>query len=285
MSQTPPFAGKIALITGATGGIGLETAISLSKLGFEVVIVGRNTHRLQEAMFKVRQASGSDKVAGLAADLSSRAGVNKLAQAFLAHYARLDVLINNAGIWLTSPKSTKEGIEETWAVNHLAMMQLTLLLLPVLERTDNARIVNVSSRIHFRSKLDLEKIANGSPPRGRAAYGPSKLANVLFSYALSRRLSGTSITVNALHPGVVATGLWRNMGWVGKIISWGMVSPQEGALTSVYAATSPDLAHVSGAYLSDSKIVPSSPESQDVQAQETLWEMSLKQLEIQDPFQ
>lgn len=281
MTLTPPI--KTALVTGGSSGIGLETARGLARQGWQVVISGQDPQRLAAAVAALTATTGNPGITGLRADLAEPAQVRALAEQFRSRHARLDALINNAGVWLTRPSQTPAGIELTWAVNHLAMMQLTLELLPFLAQTGGARIVNVASRIHTRGALGHQDLKGSARITGRAAYARSKLANVMFTYALARRTRDLGVTANALHPGVVASGLWRHMGLLGRVAQLGMISAEAGAQTSLHLASSPEVAGVSGRYFANCQIQASSALSQDQDLQEALWRAGLEQLGMAEP--
>ncbi len=208
-------------------------------------------------------------------DLSSLADVNRFAEEFQRKYTRLDILINNAGIWETQRKESPEGIELTFSVNHLAPFLLTNKLLDLLIRTPGARIVNVSSEAHRYAKINFKDIEYKKSYSKMMVYCQSKLANILFTKELSRRLSGKDVTVNALHPGVVATQLFRNMGkyfeFMGQLF---MISPLKGAETSIYLATSNEVANKTGEYFKRGKVVKSSKESNNEEIASRLWSLS-----------
>jgi len=217
----------------------------------------------------------------LRADLSSQQEVRQLARQFHERYSRLDVLVNNAGgLWMKR-QTTVDGLEMTWAVNHLAYFLLTQLLLDVLKASAPARIINVSSRAHQRANLLFDDLLGERRYGGWNAYCRSKLANLLFTYELARRLQGTGVTVNALHPGFVATGFAGNNGWLGRLFQslarWTAISPEEGAQTILYLATAPEVANVSGKYFVQKRAVSSSAASSDEAAARRLWQVSLEQ--------
>jgi NAD(P)-dependent dehydrogenase (short-subunit alcohol dehydrogenase family) len=272
---------KICLVTGATLGIGKETAVGLARQGWRVVIVGRDEARTRETARLIASESGNSKVDFLVADLSSQAQVRRLAEQFKSKYSRLDVLINNAGAIFTRREASVDGIEKTWALNHLAEFLLTQLLLDRLEASAPARIVNVASSAHTSGKIDFADLQGEKKYSGLKAYSQSKLANIMFTYALARRLNGKGVTANCLHPGVVATGFGHNTpGLVKTLVSLArpfLTTPQQGAATSIYLATSPDVAGVSGKYFAKSKPTASTPLSADVAAQERLWTISEQQ--------
>jgi NAD(P)-dependent dehydrogenase (short-subunit alcohol dehydrogenase family) len=206
----PTMDGKTCLITGATSGIGKETAFGLARLGARVVIVGRDPDRTRAAADWIRRETGSEQVSFLLADLSSQSEVRGLAREFKDKYSRLDVLVNNAGGIFTRRETTVDGFERTWALNHLAYFLFTQELLELLKASAPARIVNVASIMHTGGLIDFGDLQGEKSYSGIRAYSQSKLANVLFTYALARRLEGTGVTANCLHPGGVATGFGQN---------------------------------------------------------------------------
>lgn len=272
--------GKTCLVTGATSGIGLVTARELAGRGARVILVGRDPARCAAAIAQVQAGTGSREVETLLADLSSQEQVRDLARQVRKRYSRLDVLVNNAGgIWLKR-QLTVDGLEMTFAVNHLAYFLLTHLLLDVLKASAPARVVNVASRAHEDASLDFDDLQSKRRYDGWQAYCRSKLANVLFTYELARRLGGSGVTANALHPGWVATGFAGNNGWRGRL--WQLagrlfaLNPERGARTIVYLATSPEVERVNGRYFVRERAVPSSPASYDEAATWRLWDLSLE---------
>ncbi len=268
--------GKICLITGANTGIGKATAISLARQGARVIMVCRNDARGRSAMEEVKAKSGSSTVDLLTADLSSQSAIRDLASRFLLGSDRLDVLINNAGLWKRKREVTVDGFEMHFAVNHLAYFLLTNLLLDALKAAAAARIVSVASGLHERGEIDFDALQAERSFGGVKAYSNSKLANVLFTYELARRLNGSGVTANCLHPGVVATDLVREtfpapMRWLGGFI---LTSPEKGAATSIYLATSPEVAGVSGKYFAKQRERRSSRESYDAALASRLWDVS-----------
>jgi NAD(P)-dependent dehydrogenase (short-subunit alcohol dehydrogenase family) len=269
--------GKIVLVTGATAGIGKVTARALAQMGAHVVIVGRNAERTKQTAEELKEATGNQKIDYLLADLSSMAAVRRLAEEFLAKYDRLNVLVNNAGAVNMTRETTVDGYELTFATNHLAYFLLTNMLLPALEKGAPARVVNVASEAHRRQRIDFDDLmATGGYATFRQ-YGRSKLANILFTRELSRRVAGKGITANSLHPGVVASnflakpGLW---GVIGKIAGLFMINNEAGAQTSIYLASSPDVEGVTGQYFAKSRAKNPSLEAQDDEAARKLWEVS-----------
>ncbi|WP_306232890.1 SDR family NAD(P)-dependent oxidoreductase [Agrococcus beijingensis] len=274
-------AGKTALVTGATSGIGKETALALSRVGFNVVILGRNAAKTSDAAAWLRGQSGSAAVDVLVADLTSQSQVRRAAREFRAAHARLDVLVNNAGGVFPSWQLTEDGVERTWALNHLAPLLLALELLPLLRAGTPSRIVNVASGAHANGRIDLGA-QHEEAAFSMDAYSNAKLANVLASYALARRLTGTGVTVNCVHPGVVGTSFGREAGgWikaVSVIARPFLLSPARGAATSVHVATAPELESVTGAYFAKSSARRSSPASYDEALQERVWSAALSEL-------
>jgi len=274
--------GKTCLITGATFGIGRATALGLARKGARVVIVGRDAERTQETVNWLQRESGNRRLEHLIADLSSQAQVRRLAQAFRQTHERLDVLINNAGGFFSRRTTTVDGFERTWALNHLAYVLLTLELLPLLEASVPARIVNVASNVHARGTIDFDDLQGARRYDGVRSYCQSKLANVLVTYALARRLAGSGVTANCLHPGMVATGIGRNMLGLPRLAMTALrpflMTPEQGAATSIHLASSQDVVGVSGQYFVKCKPAESSASSRDETLQERLWAISLQQI-------
>lgn len=272
---------KVVLITGATNGIGKITALELAKKGAKVVIVGRNAAKTAATLSEIRSQSGNSGVDSLLADLSSQAQVRSLAEEFKQKYQRLDVLVNNAGAVFSQRQETVDGYEMTFAFNHLSCFLLTNLLLDLVKASAPSRIVNVSSAAHTFGPLNFDDLMSTHyGMAGFKAYGQSKLANVMFTYELARRLEGTGVTVNVLHPGVVNTGFGKNnqgiMNLALKVFGLFSLTPEQGAQTSIYLASSPEVAGVSGKYFDHCKPVASSKASYDQAAQNRLWEISEK---------
>lgn len=268
---------QVHLITGATSGIGLETARALARQGATVVVAGRDEQKARRIVAELRRHTGNARVDHLLADLTVQAEVRRMADQFRTRYHRLDVLVNNAGGFFWRRRETAGGVEKTFALNYLAPFLLTNLLLDLLRASAPARIVNVSSIMHRSAVLDLDdlQLERGySPPK---AYARSKLALVLFTYELARRLEGAGVAANALHPGFVATGIGLKSP-LDKILKPVMglfaVSPEEGARTSVYLASSPEVAGVTGEYFERERPARSSPASYDEETARRLWEIS-----------
>ena len=285
------MSGKTILITGATNGIGKVAAVELAKQGAEVVIVGRNPAKTGETVREIREQSSNLQVDGLIADLSSLADIRRLADEFRKKYPHLHVLINNAGAIYANRQLTVDGFELTFALNHLAYFLLTNLLLDLLKANAPARIVNVSSGAHLGAVLNFDDLQTQRQygTGGMRAYGQSKLANLLFTYELSRRLAGTGVTVNALHPGTVATGFGENnsgaMRLALQVFHLFSLTPQQGADTIVYLASSPEVEGVTGKYWFERKPVSSSPASYDEAAQKRLWAVSAQMTGLSETVQ
>jgi len=270
---------KVCLITGATSGIGQDTALGLARMGARVVIVGRSQARLENTVQMIRDQSGSDQVEFLLADLSSQREVWALAAIFRQSYDRLDVLINNAGAIFTKRELTVDGLERTRALNHMAYFILTLELLDMLKSSAPARIINVASGLHTKGEINFDDLNSDAGYKGWGVYSNSKLANVLFTYALATRLQGTGVTANCLHPGVVATGFGHNtsgpLKWLIIAISPLLISAKKGSATSVYLASSDQVDDVSGKYFVKCRETASVEQSYDTALQEKLWQVSL----------
>jgi NAD(P)-dependent dehydrogenase (short-subunit alcohol dehydrogenase family) len=272
------LSGKTILITGATAGIGKATGMELAKMGADVILVGRDSHKTQETVAEIKADTGNTAVTGFTADLSVKAEIFSLAEQIKRRYEKLDVLLNNAGGFFMRQEITADGFEMSFALNHLNYFLLTQLLLDTLKASPPARIINVSSDAHRSAKLDFDNLQGEQGFNGWQAYARSKLMNVLFTYELHRRLDGDGITVNALHPGFVRTNFGQNNSGVpGKAIRLayiGAKSPEEGAETSVYLASSPEVAGLSGLYFTDCQPTRSSEASYDEEAAYRLWEIS-----------
>ncbi len=258
------------LVTGATDGIGKQTAHDLAELGKNVLVHGRTLAKAEKMRDEIRKATRSADVEAVAADLSSFQQIRALAQTLNTQFPQIDVIIHNAAVIAPQKQFSEDGFELTFAVNHLAVFLLNELLLDTLKQRPSAHIVVVSSNVHRTVKtLDLEDLTDPKHYESVTAYCNSKICNVLFTYALARRLQGTNITVNALHPGVIATKL-LHAGW-GSI---GGGDLKRGAETSVYLATSPDVANVTGKYFVNRRETDSSAVSRDEGLQEELWRKS-----------
>jgi NAD(P)-dependent dehydrogenase (short-subunit alcohol dehydrogenase family) len=264
--------GKTCLITGANSGIGKETALALAQMKANLVMVCRNKDKGESARREVSKKTGNDSVDLLLCDLASLAEVRTLAAEVRNRYGKLHILVNNAGLFSFSGK-TEDGFESTFAVNYLAPFLLTNLLLELLESGAPSRIVNVSSVAHFSGHVDLESIEKGRGPSGWGAYSNSKLALVMFTYELARRLRGTGVTANCLHPGAVATSIWRIPSGLMRPF---MKSAKEGAETSIYLASAPEVEQVSGEYFENKSARKSSEASYDEKMALALWDSTSK---------
>lgn len=272
--------GQTILITGATSGIGQVAARQLAGQGAQVVIVARNAVKGAETVRAIKETTGNDAVSLLMGDLSVQADVRHVAAEFRAAHNRLDVLINNAGAFFLNREVSQDGIEMTWATNHLNYFLLTNLLLDMLQASAPARIVNVSSGAHVGGRINFDDLGLAAKYSSWAAYSQSKLANVLFTYELARRLAGTGVTATVLHPGFVRTNFARNNGRVSRLLvpffQLFAISPEKGAETIVYLASSPEVAGVTGQYFANKKPVRSAPLSHDEAIARRLWDESLK---------
>ncbi len=270
--------GRTCLITGATSGIGRATAIELARRGATLVLVARDRGRGEDTVREIRERTDNREVTLMLADLSSQQSIRELAREFLATNRPLHVLLNNAGVVNLHRTLTVDGIETVFAVNHLGYFLLTNLLLDRLKQSAPARIVNVASEVHKIGALDFDDLQNERRFRSMRVYGQSKFANILFTYELARRLAGTNVTVNCLHPGAVATGLGKNNGaWAQvlvRILGTFFRTPEQGAATSIYLASSPAVAGVSGKYFMNGKERRSSKASYDDAAAKRLWDIS-----------
>jgi len=274
--------GKIVLITGATSGIGLVTARELARKGANLTIVGRNPAKLATVAEQIKNQTGNQYIETIAADLSTHAGVQLVAHEFKKRHTRLDVLINNAGAIFMSRQLSGDGLEMTFALNHLNYFHLTNLLLEVLKASAPARIINVSSDAHRGQNIDFDDLQGAKNFSGMTIYGRSKLMNLLFTYELARRLEGKGVTANALHPGFVATGFGKNNGKLMSVVMT-LMSPiaktaEDGASTSIYLATSNEVEGLSGKYFIDKRPVDSDPASYDQAAAARLWDLSLEMI-------
>jgi retinol dehydrogenase 14 len=273
------MSGRTVLVTGGTGGIGKATAIGLARLGARIGITGRDPGRTEAAATDIRAASGNPAVDAYAADLSAQANVRRLAAQIIDAYPRLDVLVNNVGGFWNSRRVTADGLEHTFAVNHLAPFLLTNLLLDRLVASAPARVVTVSSGAQAMGRIDFDDLQGERSYSGQRAYNQSKLANVMFTYDLARRLTGTGVTATVLHPGVVRTafGVEDPAGWQRvflPLVRPFMKTPDQGALTSIYLASAAEVDGVTGRYFANRKPRTSKKASYDAAAQARLWRVS-----------
>jgi retinol dehydrogenase 14 len=268
---------KTILVTGATSGIGLEACVTLAREGHLVVMVGRDEQKTLKCVAEVKQRSGSTKVESLLCDFSAQDSIRALAAAYRAKYDRLDVLIDNAGTVNNERSVTKDGIESTFAVNHLGYFLLTNLLLDLVIKSAPSRIVVVSSTGHYGGTMDLDDLGFEKGGYGiMAAYRRSKLANVMMTRSLAKRLEGKGVTVNALHPGGVATNIWtRAPGWAQPILALVkaliLITPEQGGQTLTYLATSPEVEGKTGLYFEKNKPKDCAALAKDEALAEKLW--------------
>jgi retinol dehydrogenase 14 len=273
-----PMAGRTVLVTGGSGGIGKATALGLAVMGARVAINGRDRTRTEDAAREIR-AAGGEQVEVFVGDLSAQSEVRRLADEVLQRLSRIDVLVNNVGGYWNTRHVTADGLERTFAVNHLAPFLLTNLLLDRLTQSAPARVVTVSSNAQAQGRIDFDDLQGMRSYSGARAYSQSKLASVLFSYELARRLHGTTVTANALHPGVVSTAFGaEDPATVQRVfipfLRRLMKTPAQGAATSIHLASAPGLEQVTGRYFADSKPKTSSKLSYDQAAAARLWQIS-----------
>jgi NAD(P)-dependent dehydrogenase (short-subunit alcohol dehydrogenase family) len=271
--------GRICMVTGASSGLGKATALGLAKLGAQVVMVCRDETRGEAARQDIIKQSGTTEVNLLSADVSSRADIYALAETFKQRFGNLHVLINNAGVYLRERQLTKEGFEQTFAVNYLAPFLLTNLLLEPLKASVPARIINVAGAYHRRGTIHFDDLQLARAYTGTTANNQSQLARVLFTYELARRLEGTGLTVNCLHPGSVRTDIMRDMPRTLQFLARTVfrpffVSPKRGAETILYLAVSPEVENTSGKYFVGKRSVKSSRASYDTALAQKLWTIS-----------
>jgi NAD(P)-dependent dehydrogenase (short-subunit alcohol dehydrogenase family) len=266
------------VITGATSGIGRAAATALARAGARLMLVARDPARAAAAVEAIGQATGNRDAIVVLGDLAVQRSVRAVAEEIRARVPRVDVLLNNAGVFNLRYTTTPDGIETTFAVNHLAYFMLTLLLREALAAAGAARVVNVASDAHRWGRLDFDDLGHARRYRAMRVYGQSKLCNILFTYELARRLAGSGITANCLHPGAVATGLGRNNGRLAtvgtKLLAPFFRTPEAGADTAVHLATAPELATTTGTYFANRRPRRSSAVTYDAAVQRRLWEVS-----------
>lgn len=273
-----PLAGKIVLITGATSGIGEAAATALAAQGASLVAVARDQRRGEETLARIRAASGNERLELLVGDLAWQADVRRLAREFKAHHERLDVLINNAGGIFGSRQLTPDGLELTFALDHLAYFLLTNELLDVLQASAPSRIVSTASDASAQGRIDFDDLQLERGYRPFSAYGNAKLANILFTFELARRLQGSGVTANCLHPGFVRTGFGAGLGGPLRLGTRAAQlfarRPKKGAETLVYLASSPAVASVTGTYFFDMQPKTPPPAALDIVLAQRLWAVS-----------
>ena len=271
---------KIILITGGSSGIGLATASALAEKGAEIILAARREEKLKEASEHIKSKTGNSKVKYYTADFSSQRSIRELAEKVKKDYQKIDVLINNAGIVYPEFKLNEDGLEMTIATNHFAYFLLTNLLLDLIKKSDYARIVCVASGSHYQGKIDFESFTKDKGYFILKAYAQSKLANVLFTAELAERLKETQVTINCLHPGFVKTDIGnKNSKWYGRffwtlLTNIGAITPEAGAKTSVYLASSDDVKGVSGKYFDKCMLKEPAALSKDTTLQKELWRVS-----------
>jgi NAD(P)-dependent dehydrogenase (short-subunit alcohol dehydrogenase family) len=272
--------GKIVMITGANSGIGKAASLALARMGATVVMVARNEERGEAARAEIIRESGNSSVDLLLADLSSLESVRQLVTEFQKEYSKLHVLVNNAGLFNQRRHVTTDGYENTFATNYLASFLLTNLQLGLLKASAPSRIINVSSVGHYNGHINFDDLNLEKEYGGWKAYGQSKLALVLFTHELAKKLQGNGVTINAVHPGTVATNIWTRpfgpAGFITALPKLFMASPEKGAETIVYLASSPEAQSLSGEYLEKLKVKKSSEESYDEEIAQRLWDVSAK---------
>jgi len=279
--------GKICLVTGGTNGIGRATAQALAQMGATVVIVGRDAQKAVQVTKEIQAASSNPNVDWLLADLSSQQDIRRLVAEFKSKYSQLHILINNAGGTFMTRQLSVDGIEMTFALNHLAYFLLTNLLLDMIKASAPARIINVSSDAHSGGKIEFDNLQGERSYSGIGPYGNSKLANILFTTELARRLEGTDVSVNALHPGLVSTGFGKNnpglvMKIMGVVIPLIARSPEKGAETSIYLVSSPAVQNITGKYFVDCKVTQPAPQAADSAVAKKLWDVSAEMVHLAD---
>jgi NAD(P)-dependent dehydrogenase (short-subunit alcohol dehydrogenase family) len=276
--------GKVVIVTGANSGIGKVTALELARKGANVVMICRSSSKGEAARAEIIAQSGNPQVELILADFASLDSVRRAAEAFLARHDRLHVLVNNAGLYVSERLLSQEGYEMTFAVNHLAPFLLTNLLLDTLRASAPARVVTVSSGAQAAGHIRFDDLNATRSFNSMRAYGNSKLANVLFSNELARRLAGSGVTSNSLHPGAVATNFGSgSSGFFSLIIRLArpfFISPEQGAQTSIYLASDPAVEGVTGKYYVNKKPQSSSTESNNADIQRLLWEESAKLVKL-----
>jgi NAD(P)-dependent dehydrogenase (short-subunit alcohol dehydrogenase family) len=270
--------GKLCMITGATSGIGLATAEALARMGASLVLVGRNPSLGAQVVERIRQETGNAQIEFMLAELTDQAQVRALAGDYSKTHSHLDILINNAGGSYLTRRETVDGLEWTFALNYLSPFLLTNLLLDILRASAPARVINVSSGIHTSASIAFDDLQSRRRYNTMKAYGQAKLALVLFTYELARRLEGSHVTANVLHPGFVATQIFEKSGWLTKLVAplikRRAISPEEGAATSIYLASSPEVEGVTGKYFYKCRAQKSAPASYVEEDAHRLWAIS-----------
>ena len=276
--------GKVVLVTGATSGIGLEASVKLARMGADLLMVGRDAKKTESAVAEVKARSGSAKVTALNCDFASQQQIRRLADEVKKIRPRLDVLVNNAGTVSDVRRVTEDGIELTFAVDHLGYFLLTSLLLDLLQKSAPARVVSVASVAHRQGTMDFADLGFASGYQIMRAYARAKLANVLFTRELAKRLDGKGVTVNCLHPGAVATNIWAKAPWWAKpalaIAKLFMIDSEKGGDRIVWLATSPDVEGKTGGYYERDALVRPSRLASDDAVATRLWDESRKLVKL-----
>jgi len=271
---------KTVLITGGNSGIGKATATELAAMGYQVVFVARNREKAEVVKKEIIASTKNENVDYILADLTSKKSVRECVGTFKKRYQKLDVLINNAGVCLPERRITVDGLEESFQINHLSHFMLSNMLLEELKKSDNPRIINVSSAGYSSGKFDPENLQSEKKFGSFSTYCDTKLLNILFSFELAERLKDTGITVNALHPGVVNTNFAHELKGIfnlmNKMFKPFLISPQKGATTSVYLASSDEVKNVTGKYFAKCKPVETKNENITPENRKILWEKSLE---------
>jgi NAD(P)-dependent dehydrogenase (short-subunit alcohol dehydrogenase family) len=274
---------KICLITGATSGIGKATAIKLAEMNASIILLGRNITKGKITIEQIKRKTKNEKLIFYEVDLSLMQEVKKVSEEIKSDYNHIDILVNNAGARFLTHVVTKEGIEYTFALNHLSYFLLTNLLIALLECSESAKIINVSSGVHHYGDGVIENIIVKDKYNGKRQYSNSKLANILFTYELSNKLKNTKISVNAVDPGGVATNFARNNGWINwkkhriyYLIKGKLLTPSKGSETIIYLATSPEVEEITGKYFKEKKQINSSKISYNANTSKELWNLSEK---------
>ncbi|TMI52185.1 SDR family oxidoreductase [Candidatus Bathyarchaeota archaeon] len=272
------MAEKVCLVTGGNSGIGKSVALGLAKMGATVVVVSRNKEKGETAVTDTVEKSGNKNLELIQADMSSQNSIRQLVNEFRARHEKLHLLINNAGVYLTKRSETEDGLESTFAVNHLGPFLLTSLLVDILKASAPSRIVNVTSDAHKGARVNFDDLQGERKFSGWQAYGQSKLAMILYTRGLAKKLEGTGVTVNSAHPGVVRTNFAKNNGGLVmlgfRFLGMFFISPESAAKRILYVATSPDLEGVTGKYFTKMHEVKSSQESYDDDSARRLWQIS-----------
>jgi NAD(P)-dependent dehydrogenase (short-subunit alcohol dehydrogenase family) len=270
--------GKICLVTGANAGIGYAISFGLAKMGATVIMVCRDKTRGEAALNEIKEKSNNGSISLFIADLSSQSSIHQLVTDFKMNFGKLDILINNAGVITQNRTLTEDGLETQFAINHIAPFLLTELLLDSLKSSNSARIINISSNAHRTANINFDDLQSEQDYKPREVYQRTKLCNILFTYELARQIEGTHISANCVHPGVITTkllqaynGSKRGFGFIGKLL---YSSPEKGAETPLYLASSSEVEGISGKYFYNKKVTNSSNYSNDLSVAKQLWQMS-----------